>query len=76
MLAIAAYAQDLGTFLLKLGVCLVKGRNVIGSTSSKVENVEREDHVLLALELAKSYLVTSLVWKAKFWGGLSDFCCH
>ena len=75
-MAIAAYAQDLGTLLLKLGVCLVKGGDVIGSTSSKVENIERKDHVLLVLELAKSYLVTSLVCKAKFWGVLSDFCCH
>ena len=76
VLAIAAYAQNLGTLLLKPGVSLVKGGDVIGSTAGKVENVEGEDHVLLALELAKRDLLTSLVGKAKFRGGLSNFCRH
>ena len=76
MLAITAYAQNLGTLLLKPGVGLVKGGDVIGSTAGKVENVEGKDHVLLALELAQRDLLTSLVGKAKLWGGLSNFCCH
>jgi hypothetical protein len=51
VLAITAYAQNLGTLLLKPGVGLVKGGDLVGSTACEVEDVEGKNHGLLALEL-------------------------
>ncbi len=53
VLGVATDAQDLGILLLEPGVSLVKRGDLVCSTACEVEDVEREDDVLLALELAQ-----------------------
>ena len=76
MLAVTADAQHLGISLLKPGVGLVKRGDLVPSTTCKVEDVEREDQVLLTPELAQGDLGSRLVGKGEVRGLLTGFCCH
>ena len=62
VLAVRAYAQNLGTLLLEPGVMLPERGDLVGSTACEVEDMEREDHVLLALVLAQGDLLAGLGW--------------
>ena len=74
--AVAAYAQDLGTFLLEPVVVYPEGGDLVASTTSKVKDVEGEDYVLLTLVLAQGNLLSALGRKGKVGGRITYFCCH
>ena len=76
MLAIAAYAQDLGILLLEPVVILPEGGGLVASTTCKVEDVEREDYMLLTFVLTQRNLVSGIRGYLKVRGRLPDFCCH
>ena len=75
-MTVTAYAQDLGTLLLKPGVGLAEGGDLVGSTAGEIEDVEGEDYALLSLELAEGDLLAVLVQKVELRSGLSNFRRH
>ena len=76
VLAIAAYAQYLGTFLLELAFVLPEQGDLVGSTTCEVEDVEGENYVLLPPVLTQADPLAILRWEAEVWGLLSHFRCH
>jgi hypothetical protein len=76
VVAVAAYAQDLGALLLELGVSLVERGDVGGSTTCKVEDMKGEDYVFLVPELDKGDLLPRLIQEGKVRGRLAHFCWH
>ena len=75
-MAVTAYAQDLGTLLLKPGVGLAEGGDLVGSTACEVKDVEGEDYALLSPELTEGYLLAVLVQKVELGSGPSNFRRH
>ena len=75
-MAVAAYAQYLGTPLLELAIVLAERGDLVGSTTGKVKDVEGEDYVFLAFVLAQADLLARLGQETEFWGWLSYFCRH
>ena len=58
VLAVTAYAQHLGTFLLELGIGLPERGDLVSSTAGEIEDVEGEDYMFLALILTQPDLLT------------------
>ena len=75
-MAVAAYAQYLGTSLLELAIVLAERRDLVGSTTCKVKDVKGKDYGFLPFVLTQTDLVARLGRETEFWGGLSYFCRH
>ena len=57
---VGAYTQYLGILPLEVRVGDAERGDLVGSTACEREDVEGQHHVLLALELAQSYVFTVL----------------
>jgi hypothetical protein len=76
VLTITAYAQDLGTLLLELGIILPEGGDLVRSPAGEIEDVERKHHVLLAPVLAQGDVVSQAGGHLEIGSWLSHLCCH
>ena len=76
VLAIAAYAQHLGTLLLKLAAVLPERGDLVCSTAGEIKDMKGQDYVLLAPVLTQADLLARLRGKAKVRGWLPHFSGH
>ena len=76
MLAVAAYAQNLGTLLLELRVMLPERGDLVGSTAGEIEYVKGQDYVLLPPVLAQADRIAGLGRKAEVRGPLPYLSRH
>ena len=61
-MAVATYAQHLGTLLLKSGISLIEGGSLVSSTACEIEDVKGKNNCLLAFELAERETLAVLVY--------------
>ena len=76
MLAVAAYAQNLGTLLLELRVVLPERGDLVGSPAGEIEYVKGQDYVLLPPVLAQADRIAGLGGKAEVRGPLPYLSRH
>ena len=76
VVAVTAYAQDLGTLLLELTIVLPEQGDLVGSTPCEVEDVPGEDYGLFPLELAQADFLAILRKQTEIRGRLSHLGCH
>ena len=74
--SVAAYAQNLGIFLLELAKDLPERGSLGGSTRGEIEHVEGQHHVLLTLVLAEGYIAFADRRQGEIGGGIADLCRH
>jgi len=60
MLTVAAYAQNLGTFLLELAISQSERGDLVRSTACEIKDVEGKDYVVLSFELTQANLLSRL----------------
>ena len=60
MLAVAAYAQNLGTLLLELAVGQSERGDLVRSTACEIKYVKGKDYIFLAFELTQADLLPRL----------------
>ena len=73
---VTAYTQDLGIIRLELLVKPAERGGLVGSTTGKVQYVEREHHVFVALVLTQGYVTFADRWQLKIGGCFTNFCRH
>ena len=76
MLAVCADAKYLRIYFLKLVVVRTERRDLVSSASCERKDVEREQDMLLAFELAECHLVAAVCGHGEIRRWLPYFCCH
>jgi hypothetical protein len=73
---VTAYTQHLGIVSLELLVKPAERGSLVGSTTGKVQNMERKHHPFVSLELGQRYVTFVDRWQLEIRGRFSNFARH